>query len=58
MGASYTMKVLTDFAAAHTLRDYPGKCSRLHGHNWKMEIEVRADRLDAVGMGVDFKVIK
>jgi 6-pyruvoyltetrahydropterin/6-carboxytetrahydropterin synthase len=47
-----------DFAAAHSLRDYPGECSRLHGHNWKLEVEVTASRLDAVGMGVDFKVIR
>jgi 6-pyruvoyltetrahydropterin/6-carboxytetrahydropterin synthase len=30
----------------------------MHGHNWKVEVEVEATRLDAVGMGVDFKVIK
>lgn len=47
-----------DFAAAHTLRHYPGDCSRLHGHNWKLEVEVTATRLDEVGMGVDFKLIR
>jgi 6-pyruvoyltetrahydropterin/6-carboxytetrahydropterin synthase len=54
----YTLKVVTDFAAAHRLNGYPGDCSRLHGHNWKLEIEVTATALDAIGMGVDFKVIK
>lgn len=54
----YTLKVVSDFAAAHTLRDYPGACSRMHGHNWKVEAEVEAVTLDEVGMGVDFKVIK
>jgi len=54
----YTLKVVSDFASAHTLRDYPGACSRMHGHNWKVEAEVEAVALDAVGMGVDFKVIK
>ena len=58
MSACYTLKVTGDFAAAHILRDYPGECSRLHGHNWKVEVEVEARALDAVGMGVDFKVIK
>ncbi|AOU98582.1 6-carboxytetrahydropterin synthase QueD [Acidihalobacter yilgarnensis] len=58
MPAKYTLTVLTDFAAAHTLRDYPGDCSRLHGHNWKLEAEVQATALDKVGMAVDFKVIK
>ena len=58
MPALYTLKVVTDFAAAHRLRDYPGECSRLHGHNWKLEVEVQAAELDEIGMGVDFKAIK
>lgn len=58
MAARYTLKVVTDFAAAHLLRDYPGECSRLHGHNWKVEVEVVASALDEVGMGIDFKAIK
>lgn len=58
MNPRYTLKVVTDFAAAHTLRDYPGACSRMHGHNWKLEVEVCATALDEVGMGLDFKVIK
>ncbi|MEO7557864.1 MAG: 6-carboxytetrahydropterin synthase QueD [Gammaproteobacteria bacterium] len=58
MAAHYTLKILADFACAHTLRDYPGDCRRMHGHNWKVEVEVEADQLDEVGMGVDFKVIK
>lgn len=58
MAARYTLKVLTEFAAAHSLRDYPGDCKRLHGHNWKVEVEVIARALDAVGMGMDFKDIK
>ncbi|MBI5041540.1 MAG: 6-carboxytetrahydropterin synthase QueD [Gammaproteobacteria bacterium] len=58
MAAVYTLKVLTEFASAHTLRDYPGACARMHGHNWKVEVEVVVHALDAVGMGVDFKVIK
>jgi 6-pyruvoyltetrahydropterin/6-carboxytetrahydropterin synthase len=58
MGARYTLKVVSDFASAHTLRDYPGACSRMHGHNWKVELEVLASALDEVGMAVDFKVMK
>ncbi|MGD8568813.1 MAG: 6-carboxytetrahydropterin synthase QueD [Gammaproteobacteria bacterium] len=58
MAASYNLKIVTDFASAHTLRDYPGACSRLHGHNWKVEVEVTASGLDNVGMGIDFKAIK
>ena len=58
MAGIYTLKVLTEFASAHTLREYPGACARMHGHNWKVEVEVIARALDEVGMGVDFKVIK
>ena len=58
MAGIYTLKVLTEFASAHTLREYPGACARMHGHNWKVEVEVQARALDNVGMGVDFKVIK
>jgi 6-pyruvoyltetrahydropterin/6-carboxytetrahydropterin synthase len=56
--ARYTLKIVTEFAAAHALRDYPGDCHRLHGHNWKVEVEVAADRLDELGMVIDFKAIK
>lgn len=56
--AKYRMKIVTDFAAAHLLRDYPGVCSRLHGHNWKVEVDVVARDLDHVGMGLDFGDIK
>lgn len=58
MSACYTLKILTDFASAHTLRDYPGDCSRMHGHNWKVEVEVSASELNEVGMAIDFKEIK
>jgi len=58
MPARYTLKVVSDFAAAHSLRNYPGDCSRLHGHNWKVEVEVQASELDALGMAIDFKTVK
>jgi len=58
MSARYQMKILTDFAAAHHLRDYEGPCSRVHGHNWKVEVQVSASKLDKIGMGLDFKLIK
>jgi 6-pyruvoyltetrahydropterin/6-carboxytetrahydropterin synthase len=58
MSTIYNLKILADFASAHTLRDYPGDCSRMHGHNWKVEVEVRATALDQHEMGMDFKTIK
>ena len=50
--------IKTHFAGAHHLRDYPGDCEHLHGHNWKVEVTVRATELDELGMGIDFKVLK
>lgn len=58
MSSTYTLKILADFASAHTLRDYPGDCSRMHGHNWKIEVEILATALNEHGMGMDFKTIK
>ncbi|OGT20161.1 MAG: 6-carboxytetrahydropterin synthase QueD [Gammaproteobacteria bacterium RBG_16_57_12] len=58
MPALYTLKVITDFASAHTLRNYPGACARMHGHNWKVELEVQARELDDLGIGLDFKEMK
>jgi 6-pyruvoyltetrahydropterin/6-carboxytetrahydropterin synthase len=58
MTTRYTVKVINHFASAHTLRNYPGACQRMHGHNWKLETKVVANELDEMGMAVDFKVIK
>jgi len=58
MSARYLLKVVTDFAAAHTLKGYPGDCAKMHGHNWKVEVEVLATALDEVGIGMDFKTIR
>ena len=42
------------FSAAHQIRLHPGKCERLHGHNWRVRIHARASSLNALGMVVDF----
>jgi len=54
----YSLKVLSYFSAAHKLRDYHGKCEVLHGHNWKVEVEIKAKDVGKDGMVVDFKVVK
>lgn len=54
----YELKVITQFAAAHSLRNFRGKCENLHGHNWKIEIFVQADRLDETELVMDFGEIK
>ena len=54
----YTLKVEGAFEAAHRVAGYPGKCDRLHGHNWVVEALVQGRQLDELGMLVDFKAIK
>ena len=54
----YEVSVEGRFAAAHRLRGYPGDCERLHGHNWRVQVVVRAEKLDAQGLAVDFRALK
>ncbi len=54
----FVLKIVTDFASAHSLRDYPGDCSRLHGHNWQVEMMVVARKLNSNGMAIDLREIK
>ncbi|MDG4812989.1 6-carboxytetrahydropterin synthase QueD [Hydrogenovibrio sp. 3SP14C1] len=58
MAQQFVLKTLLDFASAHSLRGYPGDCAKLHGHNWKIEVQVVGDKLNEIGMLVDFKEIK
>ena len=54
----YFLTIKTDFAAAHQLRGYKGKCENLHGHNFRVEVVVRGEELDASGMLLDFVDLK
>ncbi len=54
----YELTVRSAFEAAHFIEGYDGKCSRLHGHNWSVEVVVRGEKLDELGMLIDFKVLK
>ena len=54
----YELMVHAQFSSAHSLRGYQGKCEALHGHNWKVEIQITAETLDKLGMVIDFKVLK
>jgi len=54
----YHLTIQTHFAAAHNLVNYQGDCENLHGHNWKVEVQVSARDLDKAGLGIDFKVLK
>lgn len=54
----YELTIEAAFSSAHNLRGYEGACENLHGHNWRVEVSVTAERLDAIGMALDFKVLK
>ena len=54
----FEVRVEDDFAAAHFLRDYHGKCEALHGHNYKVFVHVRGAALNEGGMLFDFTQLK
>ena len=58
MPGVFEVYVKAHFSAAHSLRDYPGDCVRVHGHNWIVETFVKCKELDETGIGIDFKEIK
>ena len=54
----YELTITTQFGSAHQLRNFGGKCEDLHGHNWKVEVSVKGERLDETGLLLDFALIK
>jgi 6-pyruvoyltetrahydropterin/6-carboxytetrahydropterin synthase len=54
----YELKIITQFGAAHQLKDTGGECENLHGHNWKIEVHVIGERVDKNGLLIDFKILK
>jgi 6-pyruvoyltetrahydropterin/6-carboxytetrahydropterin synthase len=54
----YELKIITEFSAAHNLRNFRGKCEALHGHNWKVEVVVSGEELDGSGVVLDFAEVK
>ncbi len=54
----FDLKIEMDFCASHIIHGHPGKCARLHGHNWKVEAEVSTKVLNSIGIGIDFQDIK
>jgi 6-pyruvoyltetrahydropterin/6-carboxytetrahydropterin synthase len=54
----YRLQVKGHFDAAHQLKDYPGKCKRLHGHRWDVELCLEGEYLDNLNMLVDFTDVK
>lgn len=53
----YIVKTEDSFDSAHFLARYNGKCRNIHGHRWRVVIEIAGENLDD-GMVVDFIDIK
>ncbi len=58
----YILKTEQSFDSAHFLAGYNGKCGNLHGHRWRVEVEVMTEKLETEpqlrGMHVDFSTLK
>jgi 6-pyruvoyltetrahydropterin/6-carboxytetrahydropterin synthase len=54
----YELTVEVGFSAAHQLRGYKGNCEHIHGHNWRVQINVVADRLNEIDIVMDFRDLK
>lgn len=58
----YTLKTEHSFDSAHFLYGYEGKCSNIHGHRWRVIVEIMGEELDSEGqergMLVDFGTFK
>jgi 6-pyruvoyltetrahydropterin/6-carboxytetrahydropterin synthase len=54
----YEVSVDEQFAAAHNLRNYKGKCEDLHGHNYKLQVVLKGEELDSTGLLYDFVHLK
>jgi 6-pyruvoyltetrahydropterin/6-carboxytetrahydropterin synthase len=54
----FEISVKFHFSSAHQLRGYKGKCEELHGHNWEVEVFLVSNRLNKLGMVLDFNIAK
>ncbi len=54
----FELKILNHFSSAHQLTMVGEKCENLHGHNWRVEVCVKGEKLNEAGVLVDFGIIK
>ncbi len=49
----------TEVSACHFLKlPYESKCTKPHGHNWKITVVVESETLNNLGMVMDFSKLK
>jgi 6-pyruvoyltetrahydropterin/6-carboxytetrahydropterin synthase len=59
MAGKWRLTIDEAFCASHQLRNYKGKCERLHGHNFGVQVAVEGSALDPeVELLVDFGELK
>lgn len=54
----FIVSVQAHYDSAHFLRHYRGKCERLHGHRYVVEMALAAEELDRSGIAFDFVDVK
>ena len=58
----YFLRTEQSFDSAHFLKDYKGKCKNIHGHRWRVVVEIATEELTEAGqergMLVDFGELK
>jgi 6-pyruvoyltetrahydropterin/6-carboxytetrahydropterin synthase len=54
----FELMIEANFSAAHQLRGYKGSCEKLHGHNWKVQVYILAERLNEIDIAIDFHELK
>ena len=54
----FVVSVQAHYDSAHFLRNYKGKCERLHGHRYVVELALAAHELNESGIAFDFVDIK
>jgi len=59
MKGIWRLTVRGEFSSAHALRHYQGKCERMHGHNYTVEMTVEGKNLTPdTEFVADFSVLK
>ena len=56
--AMFIINIKSNFSAAHNLVGYKGDCAKVHGHNWNVRLALKCNKIDELGMTIDFKILK
>jgi 6-pyruvoyltetrahydropterin/6-carboxytetrahydropterin synthase len=54
----FVVSVQAHYDSAHFLRNYHGKCERMHGHRYVVELALATSELDQAGIAFDFVIVK